>query len=324
MSRSRQRRLIVRDDTLSSGPCRVATPAGSGTWNPRRRRANERLEGCHVLPIRERQPRPAPVRRGRRCDRGPAERRQLRDAGDRVTPEEARAGPDTGGALTGRSLPPRLHSTGRAFPAALPRRSSMSRDLLASLGLAFCFVVVGRADDPKQAHEAVKPAERLEQDWWKKRHDRFVARAKEGGVDVLFLGDSITEGWESNGKKVWEDHFAPLKAANFGISGDRTQHVFWRITEGKELDGIDPKAAVLMIGTNNAGSNTAKEIAEGVEAIVKELRRQKPKTKVLVLGVFPRGGKRREKEQTEVKAEDLHPKIKQINAILAKLDDGKA
>ena len=196
--------------------------------------------------------------------------------------------------------------------------------LLALAGLLLGGLPARAQDVRKADNTAVKPVDRKDQGGWQKRHERFLERAKQGDVDVLFLGDSITHGWESNGKKVWEEHFAPLKAANFGIGGDRTQHVLWRITEGKELDGIDPKVAVLMIGTNNASSNTAKEIAEGVEAIVKELRRQKPKVKVLVLGVFPRGGKRREKEQTEVKAEDLHPKIKEINGLIAKLDDGKA
>jgi lysophospholipase L1-like esterase len=159
--------------------------------------------------------------------------------------------------------------------------------------------------------------------FWKSRHDKFVARAQKGDVDVLFLGDSITKGWEGAGKQPWADHFAPMKAANFGIGGDRTEHVLWRITTGKELEGIDPKVAVLMIGTNNAGANSAKEIADGVEAIVMELRKQKPKMKVLVLSVFPRAGKRFDKETKEIKAVDLNPKIKQINDIIKKLDNGK-
>jgi lysophospholipase L1-like esterase len=199
----------------------------------------------------------------------------------------------------------------------------MYRPLLAGLGLAVCLVAVSRGQDTKSGHAAAKPAERLKMEFWKKRHERFVERAKKGEVDILFLGDSITQGWEGKGKKVWAENFEPLKAANFGIGGDQTQHVLWRITEGKELEGIDPKVAVVMIGTNNAGSNSAAQIAEGIEAIVKELRRQKPKMKVLLLGVFPRAGKRPDKEATEVEAANLHPKIKQINEIIAKLDDGK-
>ena len=170
---------------------------------------------------------------------------------------------------------------------------------------------------------ATKPAERLKQQFWKARHDRFVERAQKGDVDVLFLGDSITQGWEGNGRDVWKEHFAPLKAANFGIGGDQTQHVLWRLTEGKELEGIHPKVAVLMIGTNNVAGNSAEQIAEGIEAIVKELRRQRPDMQILLLGVFPRAGTRIAKDATEAKADQLQPKIKQINERIAKLDDGK-
>src|SRR5687767_8720610 len=120
------------------------------------------------------------------------------------------------------------------------------------------------------------------------RHEQFVQRARQGNVDVLFLGDSITAGWNGAGREVWRDKIEPLKPANFGIGGDRTQHVLWRITNG-ELDGISPKLAVLMIGTNNSGDHSAEQIATGVEKIVRTLREKLPQTKVLVLGIFPRG-----------------------------------
>jgi lysophospholipase L1-like esterase len=155
------------------------------------------------------------------------------------------------------------------------------------------------------------------------RHEQFVKRAEKGDVDVLFLGDSITQGWEGNGKESWAKHFEPLKAANFGIGGDRTQHILWRITEGKELHGITPKLTVLMIGTNNAGTNTADEIAEGVEAIVKELRQQKPHMKILVLAVFPRSGGKVAKDADRVVADQLNKKLPDVNKRIAKLDDGK-
>lgn len=157
------------------------------------------------------------------------------------------------------------------------------------------------------------------------RHEQLLKRAATGHVDVLFLGDSITQGWETNGKEVWAKNFEPLHAGNFGISGDRTQHVLWRITEGKELEGISPKAAVLMIGTNNAASNSADEIAAGVEAIVKELRRQKPHMKILLLAVFPRSAKSAKELQdtTHVAADELNKKLPEVNKQLAKLDDGK-
>ncbi len=151
---------------------------------------------------------------------------------------------------------------------------------------------------------------------WLKRHEGFAAEAKKGGIDLLFLGDSITDAWRGGKQKaLWELHFAPLKAANFGISGDRTQHVLWRIQNG-ELEGIAPKAVVLMIGTNNIGQKDAEAPASavaGIKAIVKEIQAKTPKTKVLLLGVFPRG----EKPDHAHRAQ-----IKEINAEIAKLDDG--
>ncbi|HEY2786614.1 MAG TPA: GDSL-type esterase/lipase family protein [Fimbriiglobus sp.] len=156
-------------------------------------------------------------------------------------------------------------------------------------------------------------------------HKSFLKRANERPVDVLFLGDSITQGWSGNGKTVWKEHFNNWKPANFGIGGDRTEHVLWRITEGKELENVDPKVVVLMIGTNNVGSNSAEQIADGVKDIVGELRKQKPKAKILLLAVFPRSGKstRNLKDPNVCAADELQPKIKQINDIIAKLDDGK-
>src|SRR6187402_3337273 len=73
-----------------------------------------------------------------------------------------------------------------------------------------------------------------------KRHDGFLARIKQGPVGLLFLGDSITDGWPGRSKETWTK-FAPYQPANFGIGGERTEDVLWRITNG-ELDGIDPKA----------------------------------------------------------------------------------
>ena len=125
---------------------------------------------------------------------------------------------------------------------------------------------------------------------WMELHRSFVERgkketvAKEGPVDLLFLGDSITQGWHNN--DVWKRSYGARNAANFGIGGDRTQHVLWRIQNG-ELEGIEPKVTVLMIGTNNASSATPDEIAQGITAITKELHRRLPKTRILLLGIFP-------------------------------------
>jgi lysophospholipase L1-like esterase len=178
-------------------------------------------------------------------------------------------------------------------------------------------------------NSAIRPAPR--DPGWMRRHDGFVEIARKGGVEVLFLGDSITDFWRREqtgmtggtvgGRKVWEREFAPLKAANFGISGDRTQHVLWRLDNG-ELDGIKPKVVVLMIGTNNTGfesdkvtpRNTPAQTAEGVKDIVKVLRARLPKTKILLLAVFPRGEK----------PDDLQRKqVNEINTWIARLDDGR-
>jgi lysophospholipase L1-like esterase len=146
---------------------------------------------------------------------------------------------------------------------------------------------------------------------------------------------------------------------NLGIGGDQTGHILWRITDGHEIDQLKPKAAVIMIGTNNTGGHSAKQIAGGIKAIVMELKRQKPDMKILVLGVFPRGSsgdaersveqiaagikpideelkkekpdvkrlntlvKAIEQQKATIPAEKLNKKIAEINAIIADLDDGK-
>jgi lysophospholipase L1-like esterase len=157
-----------------------------------------------------------------------------------------------------------------------------------------------------QGPDTVMPAPR--DGSWMELHRRFVDRAQKGHVDLLFLGDSITQGWNDN--EVWKRFYGPRNAANFGIGGDRTQHVLWRIEHG-ELDGIKPKVAVLMIGTNNASSNTPAEIAQGITAIVQELRRKLPETKVLLLAVFPRSQK----------PDSLRDRLRSVNEKIAKLDD---
>ncbi|MFO1065986.1 MAG: platelet-activating factor acetylhydrolase IB subunit [Pirellulales bacterium] len=146
-----------------------------------------------------------------------------------------------------------------------------------------------------------------------KSHERFVKTAQEGTAELVFLGDSITAGW--NGQKaIWEEAFGKYKPANFGIGGDRTQHVLWRITNG-ELDTIKPKAVVIMIGTNNVGGDTPEGIAAGITKIVETVREKQPQAKILLLAVFPRGEKAAENAARE--------KLKKVNATIQKLDDGK-
>ena len=137
-------------------------------------------------------------------------------------------------------------------------------------------------------HSAVAPAPRG--GGWMKRHQRFNARVAQGDVDLIFIGDSITQGWEGAGRQVWSKYYGERKAVNLGIGGDRTQHVLWRLDNGN-IDGISPRAAVVMIGTNNSGKgrNSAPEMVDGVIAVVEKLRAKLPQTKILLLGIFPRG-----------------------------------
>lgn len=158
-----------------------------------------------------------------------------------------------------------------------------------------------------------------------KAHESFLARGKSGPIGVLFLGDSITAGW-TKAPHVWEAYYGKLQPANFGIGGDQTQHVIWRIANG-ELDGIAPKVAVLMLGTNNSAAHTADEIAAADKKIVSLIRQKLPNTKVLVLAVFPRGA--RKNQQGVITPEAVADAAKRmavidgVNAQLAKLDDGK-
>ncbi len=161
---------------------------------------------------------------------------------------------------------------------------------------------------------AITPVTRGNPTNWMARHEGFVKQAKAGGIEILFMGDSITDNWRSRGKNVWEKSYSTRHAANFGIGGDRTQHVIWRIEHG-ELDGLDPKVIVLMIGTNNSNTDSPDQITEGVEKIISDMREKCPKSKILLLAIFPRN----KPTDTAKQLETIH----QVNANLAKLDDGK-
>jgi lysophospholipase L1-like esterase len=149
------------------------------------------------------------------------------------------------------------------------------------------------------------------------KHNANLEVAKAGDIDLLFMGDSITDFWRNDtgpfaGKPVFDKYFGGVKVANFGIAGDTTQGVLYRLQNG-EGEGFTPKAVMLMIGTNNTGGNTAAEIAEGIGAVVLELRKRFPDAKVLLLGVFPRAAADAPVRET----------IQQINGIIARLHDGE-
>jgi lysophospholipase L1-like esterase len=135
-----------------------------------------------------------------------------------------------------------------------------------------------------------------------KFHASINEISRKGEAELVFLGDSITAGWNGKGKEVWSQYWAPLKAANFGIGGDRTEHILWRLQNGN-YDGLKPKLTVLMIGTNNTGhegrprkehgdviyTSSVEETSEGVKAIIELLGKKQPQMKVLLLAIFPRG-----------------------------------
>ena len=151
--------------------------------------------------------------------------------------------------------------------------------------------------------------------WWPARHAAKLAETKAGGGDILFLGDSITQNWETAGKAVWEQHYAGRTAANYGFGGDSTQHVLWRLDHG-EFDGLKPKVCVLHIGTNTArhGDFTPAQIAEGIRAVLDRLAVKCPQTQVLLLAIFPRDA-----DATG----EMRRKCEAVNALLPALADGK-
>jgi lysophospholipase L1-like esterase len=198
----------------------------------------------------------------------------------------------------------------------LPMPPAVRRTLgWAALAAAFASIAL--------ANTAIEPVGR-EEPYVVKRRGQILERAKEGHINVVFLGDSITDFWrfedpKRGGRVIWDQEIAPLGAANFGVSGDRTQHVLWRLQQG-DMENLKPKVVVLMIGTNNTGferdnvtpRNTPAETVEGVTRIVQTLRAQLPEAKILLLAIFPRG------------AQPDHPQraqIAEINASIQKLAD---
>ncbi|MDG1850540.1 MAG: GDSL-type esterase/lipase family protein [Gammaproteobacteria bacterium] len=152
---------------------------------------------------------------------------------------------------------------------------------------------------------------------FQEKHEANLDVARGGNIDVLFMGDSITDWWRTEsgpyaGKPVFDEYFADMKVANFGIAGDTTQGVLYRLQNG-EGEGYTPRAIMLMIGTNNTRANLAGEIAEGVGAIVLDMQTRWPQAKILLLGIFPRS----------TPDNPVREKLAQINTVIARLDDGE-
>jgi beta-glucosidase len=147
------------------------------------------------------------------------------------------------------------------------------------------------------------------------RHESLLKRKAQGPIDLLFLGDSITEDWLDAGKSIWKQRYLPRNAADFGIGGDETQHVLWRIENGA-VDGLNPKVIVLLIGTNNLGNGgyDGQATTEGIQCIVQSLRERLPASQILLLAVFPRDPQPGTRFRQE---------IEKINQSLRRLDDGR-
>lgn len=152
-------------------------------------------------------------------------------------------------------------------------------------------------------------------DWktesWIGRHEAICKAVGTGDPEVIFIGDSITHHWEREGVEHWNAHYARFNPVNMGFGGDRIQHVLWRLQNG-ELDGISPRLAVLMIGTNNSADNTAEEMADGIKELCDLILEKLPATKILLLAIFPR-------DTPEAPRRAVN---EEVNRIIAGLDDG--
>ncbi len=185
--------------------------------------------------------------------------------------------------------------------------------------LTFALSAIGHSGNAQESPSGgTIPAKRtIEYPWmsvatWDRLHAEDVLVANHDQVDVLFIGDSITAGWDW---QLWEQYFKPLNAANFGIGGDGTANVLWRLQHGA-IGQLQPKLIVLLIGVNNFAlyNETPEQVALGVTAVVKQLQLAWPGSKILLNGVFP----------FEEKADS--PKramVKKLNNIIAALGDNK-
>jgi len=201
------------------------------------------------------------------------------------------------------------------FDSARMKFFSLLPGCLVAAGVLAASSAQGLADSTPETNRCVIPVARTEAHATNRFHEIQQRVNQVGGqADIIFIGDSITQGWEGSGKEVWARYYAPRHALNLGIGSDHTQHVLWRLDHG-HLTGLKPKAAVVLIGVNNipTESNTPHMILEGVTAVVQKLRTRLPETKVLLLGIFPF-------------RENFDPqrgKALQINQALRKLDDGR-
>ena len=168
------------------------------------------------------------------------------------------------------------------------------RHAIVLIAAGLCLAPLGHAQADKQ-NPATVPVDRLSVDWWATRHKAIVAGlAQHSDAQLLLIGDSITNNYDKaeppnqNFQPIWQQYYAPRKALNLGFSGDTTANVLWRLDHG-EVQGLHPKLAVVLIGTNNTGyaGQTAEQTEEGIDAVVKDIEHRLPDTKILLMGLLP-------------------------------------
>jgi lysophospholipase L1-like esterase len=206
---------------------------------------------------------------------------------------------------------------GTTVGAPLPALSASDQELAKKLDKARTSVslmklgpgeIVGMPDTPiTSQNDPTKPVPGGVR-WFGRDHQKRMDLTKAGGFELVMLGDSVTDGWWQHGG-LWNKYFGKYKPANFGIGGDRTENVLWRLNAG-ELVGTNPKVVVVMLGTNNAGFNTPGEIAVGIGTVLKKLRTILPETKIVLLGIFPR------------KDAENRAKTEAANKLFGKMHDG--
>lgn len=189
-----------------------------------------------------------------------------------------------------------------------------SRSVARLVVLLMVFLAGAAEGDEAPKPAAVPRAKEGKGGNWLEAHQKLVERVRSGPCDLLFVGDSITQHWltADRGKPIWEAEYAPLRAVNIGKAGDTTGNILWRLQNGG-LGTVRPKVIVLLAGVNNLKQHSAEETAGGVEAIVRELRARIPEAKILLLGIFPKGGKN----------DPARTKIADVNAALSRFADGK-
>jgi arylsulfatase A len=178
----------------------------------------------------------------------------------------------------------------------------------AAPGIEIQSVRLTRVEDPDAdlaARVSTTPTPRLDNPGWMRMVERDVTLAKQGGWDLVLIGDSITDGWRSGRPgEIWAEHFSAYRSLNLGISADKTENVLWRLDYAGMLDGYRPKLFVVMIGTNNTGhrygTETAEDTARGIRAILDKLAAKAPEAKILLLAIFPRGEEIKRRRNDEV------------------------